>query len=77
MTDTFAMDEPPRRPRLPEDLAARYGEAASEAPEEGLRRPANDEPAAERGISPVGRRFSAGAQGKVLGMAGMVAAADG
>lgn len=76
MTDTLAMSgEPPRRPRLPDDLAARYGEAAAEPPEEGLRRPANDEPAAERGISPVGRRFGSGAQGKILGMVGMVAAA--
>lgn len=75
MTDTFASAEPPRRPRLPDELAARYGEGAAEAPEEALRRAANDEPAAERGISPVGRRLGAGAQGKMLGMVGMVAAA--
>lgn len=77
MTDTLATSgEPPRRPRLPDELAARYGEGAPEPPaEDNLRRAANDEPASERGISPVGRRFAAGTQGKVLGMVGMVAAA--
>ena len=76
MTDTLATSgEPPRRPRLPEDLAVRYGDSSAETPDESLQRAANDEPSVERGISPVGRRFGAGAQGKVLGMVGMVAAA--
>jgi type IV secretion system protein VirB10 len=76
MTDTLATSgEPPRRPRLPDELAARYGEGTAEAPEETRRQAANDEPDAERGISPVGRRFGGGEQGKVLGMVGMVAAA--
>ena len=76
MTDTPATSgDPPRRQCLPDDLAARYGEGAADAPEDNVRRAANDEPAAERGISPVGRRFGGGAQGKLLGMIGMVAAA--